>query len=421
MPGQSTTPTVWVAPVRSHWSPRTISWLALAAPATPVTSVRVISDVRNCFMVALLSRARSVREGPDTEIAPDVPPESVEPLRLDDEEEDDEGAEQDEAQVGDDVQHGPRREQEPAEYLHQVADGDGQQGDEDRAEDGAEHRTEAADDDHGQIVDGHGDLELLVVGDAQIVRVEHARHAGIEGRDGEGEQFVAEDVDADDLRGDVVVADGDERAAGAAPHEIHGTDDGEHHEEHQEEVHPALGRDLVAEESRARDLDRGLDAAADPRHVIDGPLDDELAGERGDGEIEPLDPERGDAHHRPYGRGHQASEWEGEPERKAQPDHEVGGGVGAHRHEGAVPDGDLAGIAGQDVEPEGAHHGDRDEVDDGEVVLVHAKGEDDQEQHRRHRDRPARDGSSLLAHTRSMMGLPKIPYGRIISAAIIRT
>src|SRR6266545_253354 len=356
MPGQSTTPTVWVAPVRSHWSPRTISWLALAAPATPVTSVRVISDVRNCFMVALLSRARSVREGPDTEIAPDVPPESVEPLRLDDEEEDDEGAEQDEAQVGDDVQHGPRREQEPAEYLHQVADGDGQQGDEDRAEDGAEHRTEAADDDHGQIVDGHGDLELLVVGDAQIVRVEHARHAGIEGRDGEGEQFVAEDVDADDLRGDVVVADGDERAAGAAPHEIHGTDDGEHHEEHQEEVHPALGRDLVAEESRARDLDRGLDAAADPRHVIDGPLDDELAG-----------------------------------------------------------------IAGQDVEPEGAHHGDRDEVDDGEVVLVRAKGEDDQEQHRRHRDRPAHDGSSLLAHTRSMMGLPKIPYGRIISAAIIRT
>jgi hypothetical protein len=51
-------------------------------------------------MVALLSSRTSVREWPDAEGVPDIPAQTVQPLRLDDEEEDDEGAEYHEAEVG---------------------------------------------------------------------------------------------------------------------------------------------------------------------------------------------------------------------------------------------------------------------------------------------------------------------------------
>src|SRR4029453_3159259 len=129
-PGQSTVPTMDVGPVRSHCSPMTISALAwaLAEPTAPDRATRrasrTVSDVR---MRILLSSRTSVREWPDTEVAPDVAPEPVEPLGLDDEEADDERAEQDQAEVGDEVEHGLLREEHAAKGLHRVADHDGQQ------------------------------------------------------------------------------------------------------------------------------------------------------------------------------------------------------------------------------------------------------------------------------------------------------
>ena len=117
---------------------------------------------------------------PDPEVVADVPPQSIEPLRLDDEEEDDQRAEQDQAEIRDDVQHRGGREQDAAEGLHRVADQDREQRDEDRAEDGAEHGTQSPDDDHGQIVDGRADLVLLVVRHPEVVGVEDPGHAGVE-------------------------------------------------------------------------------------------------------------------------------------------------------------------------------------------------------------------------------------------------
>src|SRR5207245_1211135 len=54
-----------------------------------------------------------------------------------------------------------------------VADDNRQEGHEDRAEDRPQDGAEPADDDHRQVVDRDADLELLVVGDAEEVRVEH--------------------------------------------------------------------------------------------------------------------------------------------------------------------------------------------------------------------------------------------------------
>src|SRR5712664_3846227 len=197
------------------------AWDGTAVSKLPAPSISAVTRTRNCLMHALLSSRTSVRERPDTEIVADVPPQAVQPIRLDDQEHDDERAEQHQAEVGDEVEHGLRGEEDPAEGLHRVADGDGEQGDEDGPEDRAQHGAEPADDDHGQVVDGDRDLELLVVGDAEEVRVEDAGDARVEGRDGEGQELVPEDVDADQLGGDVVVPDGDEGAPDAAAHEVH--------------------------------------------------------------------------------------------------------------------------------------------------------------------------------------------------------
>src|SRR4029453_18356166 len=237
LPGQRTVPTIWVAPVRSHCMPITISWFAVAGAAcTPVKPIRTSKTISRSRMIVVLSSRTSVREWPDPEVVANVPPESVQPLRLHDEEKDDESAEHHESQVGDEVHHGLRLEEHAPEGLHAQTDDDGEQGDEHGAEDRAQNRAQPSHDDHGEVVDVDVDLEPLVVGDADEVGEEHAGDAGIEGRDREGQELVAEDVDADDLGGDVLVADGDEGAPHPAAHEVEGGDNGEHHESQEEEV-----------------------------------------------------------------------------------------------------------------------------------------------------------------------------------------
>src|SRR6266436_6584637 len=169
---------------------------------------------------SLLLRAELIREWPDPEIISDVAPQPVQPFRLHHQEKNDQDAEQGQPQIGDGVLQVLLREQQPAVILEKPARQDRQQGNEDGAEDRAEDRAQPADDDHRQIVDRHGDLELLVIGDAEVVGVKHPGDAGVEGRDRERPQLVAEDVDADDLSGDVLVADRDEGAADPAADQV---------------------------------------------------------------------------------------------------------------------------------------------------------------------------------------------------------
>ena len=59
-------------------------------------------------------------------------------------------------------------------------------------------------------------------------------------------------------------------------------DDRQNREEQQKEVELALAFELPPEHHRRRHLDRRFDAARDPGHVVDQPLDDELGGKGGD-------------------------------------------------------------------------------------------------------------------------------------------
>src|SRR6266852_4159573 len=255
-----------ISPLDWAWDGAAVSRL----PAARISSAVAIAG--NSLMVQSPFSRMSVGERPDSEIAADVPPQAVQPLGLHDQEEDDEGAEHHQAEVGNEVEHGLRGEEDSAEGLHGVAADDRQQGHEDGPEHRAQHGAEAADDDHREVVDGHAYLELLVVSDAEEVRVQHPGHPGVEGRDGEREELVAEDVDADDLRGDVVIANGDEGAPYSRAHEVHGPHDAQDDEHQQEVVHVALAAEDDRAQARPRDLDRRLDAAADEGHVVDRPL-----------------------------------------------------------------------------------------------------------------------------------------------------
>src|SRR4029077_20083020 len=82
-------------------------------PLPPSTSA--IAIARTCLMSVLLSSRTSVREWPDPEVVPDVPPQAVEALRLHDQEEDDQGAEEHDTEIRDKVQHGLRLGKTPAE------------------------------------------------------------------------------------------------------------------------------------------------------------------------------------------------------------------------------------------------------------------------------------------------------------------
>src|SRR5688572_32457854 len=124
-----------------------MSFCANAAVANAsITAVAPAKSLKLLNMVILLQYCpRSVRERPDPEIAPDVAPEPVEAFRLEHQKHDDKPAEDDQAQVRDQIVDVGVAEQVGAPARHAQPDRDRQQRDEDGAEDRAEDRAQAAD------------------------------------------------------------------------------------------------------------------------------------------------------------------------------------------------------------------------------------------------------------------------------------
>src|ERR1043166_9986013 len=178
------TPTVWVAPVRSHCRPNTSS--LSCAPALPVMRATVLAAIAAMRQFELLDIAlsplgcsccsNSIREWPGTEVVADVAPQPVETLRLDHQKENDEAAENDQPGAGNDAGKLAGAKKHASQRLHDPADRDWQHRHENSPEYGAEHRAEPADDDHGEIIYRHADLERLVVGVAEVGGGEHPAH-----------------------------------------------------------------------------------------------------------------------------------------------------------------------------------------------------------------------------------------------------
>src|SRR5262245_39409359 len=207
-----------------------------AAPIAAAPASAHVRDVKRfmCILPSCLGSVVLVRERPYSEVAEDIAPQPVETFWLERQEQYDQRAKYHQAQIGDDICKVGLRQEQAAESFEKPARGNWQQGDEDRAKDRAQHRAEPADDDHGQIIDRDVDLKLLVIGDTEIVSVENPSDAGVERRNRERDQLVSEDVDADELGGDVVVADGDEGSADAAARQVDGGNDCQRCKEQQE-------------------------------------------------------------------------------------------------------------------------------------------------------------------------------------------
>ena len=89
----------------------------------------------------------------------------------------------------------------------------------------------------------------------------------------------------------------------------------------------------------------------------------EHAGRQGcDGQVQPLDPQRGQPHQNPHRGSHQARQQQRHRKRQASVEGEPGHSVGTHAHKPGLPQGNQAGKAGQDVQSGGADHRDADQA-----------------------------------------------------------
>src|SRR5260370_38235784 len=85
-------------------------------PLPPSTSAIAIAST--CLMSVLLSSRTSVREWPDPEVVPDVPPQAAEARPLHDQEGDDPGAEEQDTEVRGKGQDGPPLVEHAGDGVH---------------------------------------------------------------------------------------------------------------------------------------------------------------------------------------------------------------------------------------------------------------------------------------------------------------
>ena len=240
-----------------------------------------------------------------------------------------------------------------------VGQEDRHQHDEGGAEERAEHAAQPADDDHEEHEERQVDVERQRLGAAEVEEDElGARHPAVERADREGEELGAERAHADDLGRDVAVADRHPRTAHPPAHEVLRDQREERHEGERDDVARRRGGRRAGDgdaEERARGRGdrarRGV--VGEPGDLVEEPDQEELGGERGDGEVEALDAEARDAEH-------DADEGRDEPreqehDRDVEPRErgaELERGVRADRHEAAGAERELPRIAGEEVQPE---------------------------------------------------------------------
>src|SRR5258708_6874052 len=163
---------------------------------------------------------------------------------------------------------------------------------EDRPQHGAVQAEYTADQDHDDELDRQLQREHFRADEGQLVGEQTAGKSGDGSADRKGLDLVERYVDAHASRRRFAVADRDERPAGRGAQQIERADDGQNQHAKAEEVESRT----VARHRRAEPLN-GLDAHAfvalrhafPPRQDF---LDNERKGDRGDDEIDALQPQR---------------------------------------------------------------------------------------------------------------------------------
>ncbi len=240
----------------------------------------------------------------------------------------------------------------------------GHQGHEDRAEDGADQAAQPADDDHRQVEDRQLQAEVLGRHGAVEITQQRTGHPGVERADRERGQLVVQQVDAQHLGGDVLVADRDEGPADPGAEQVARRHQQQRRHRHDQVVHARVVQQLEAEQAGIGHVD-AAHAAGDRVPLAEDELQQELHGQGGHGQVQALDAQAGQAGDDAQQRRHGAGRRQRQEERHAalrQP----GGGVAAHAHERGVAQRDQAGVAGHQVQS-----GSGDQVDAQDARQAH--------------------------------------------------
>ncbi len=292
--------------------------------------------------------------------------------------------------------------------------------DEDRAEHRARNRRDAADDDADHEKQAELDRETVGRHELRHDGAERAGDSGEHGADAERRRFVEGIVDAHGGGRQRMVADRDERAAGARAQQVPADDEERHGDDEAEEIEPLVA--VERQVGRRIGLGEGdaLDAA--------GPLLDVAVFQdlrRRDRERECREREI----HSFEAQGGQAEQESGDEADRAAHRHRrpIGDAglveqdrrrIGADREERAVAQRHLAVEAGEDVEPQ-----QHDRIDDDHGELEHviaAQNERQDDEERAHRREP--QGRLIArAHTRVTRVRPKRPEGRSSSTPTMMT
>ena len=192
-----------------------------------------------------------------------------------------------------------------------------------------------------------------------------AGKAGDRGADGKRLHLVERDVDAHAARCRLAVADRDEGATGRRAQQVERADDGQDQDGKAEEIK----RRTVALQLHAEPLN-GLDphafvAMGDAFPSRQDFLDNEGKGNRGDDEINALQPQRRKSDHRADDAGQQPGGQE--IHRKGHVELlQIGGGIGADREKRGVAERGLPGEAGEDQQrhADGGVDADKDQLAD---------------------------------------------------------
>src|SRR5262250_476697 len=267
--------------------------------------------------------------------------------------------------------------------LRAQVDGMRQPREDEGAHDGTEQGALAPQQDHGQHLHRLVDGEIARIDVARVVAVEPAREGGQRVADGEGEELVAEHVDAEGAREILIETDGPETASHPGV-ETPRTDQHGDGEADKGEVIPGDGA-ADGHHAAARPVDGGLarhheaeGAVGEAVPVQDHEADHLREGQRHHREVEGLQPElEADAshRHREDDRRHRRRH-RGDPEGQLVVGGEEIGHVGGDAEHRGMEHGELAGEAEDQIEGDGEDAVDEREDEDGEEeVAAHEEGE----------------------------------------------
>ena len=146
---------------------------------------------------------------------------------------------------------------------------------------------------------------------------------------------------------------------------------------------PGFGKPAEQRGGRRRGHPRRV-VVGEPADVVEQPEQEELRGERGDREVEPLDAQARQPEQDPDQGREQARDDEARDEGDlGQAQDQVVAGVGADRHEPAGAQRDLPGVAGEQVQPQRGQpeHEELGEDRPHQVLRAGERGDDDRERH----------------------------------------